>query len=285
MVRMLNSAILVLLYDKEISDSKTLSSLATLESQFKNAKLVIWNNGPKKLKSTDVSIFVNLGYQVQVEQTLHNESLAVIYNSFIKSNQAEKYVLLDDDSQLNSDYINFSELVQKERVAMPIISFNGSVVSPTISKVPVRIDTSIKIDEKVITIGSGLVIGSDVVIELESLFGEVFDERFYFYGVDTSFCFRIFLSGLNKSIEFIPGFAHSLSRLQSEDSAFTNFRCNEHSYSLGMMLKYYYSKPKALLVFMKVFFLTVFNRFLRKRGLYKIRPLVRAIYTGKHYRD
>ena len=102
---MFETAILILLYNKEIKDSSTINSLACTDYHYPNAKLVIWNNGPAPFKSTDCTKLESLGYAVAVKETLNNKSLAVIYNKFLVENAAERYVLLDDDSELNPAYI------------------------------------------------------------------------------------------------------------------------------------------------------------------------------------
>ena len=130
---MFDTAIIVLLYNKEIAQSTTLSSLMLEEAHFKNAKLVIWNNGPKKLESYDVSFIAELGYDITIEETLNNESLAYIYNSFINSHEAEKYIFLDDDSTLNANYIDEASRSNSSVVSMPIITVNGVAKNPKIN--------------------------------------------------------------------------------------------------------------------------------------------------------
>ena len=83
---MFETAILILLYNKEIKASSTINSLVNSEFQYPNAKVVIWNNGPVSLKSHNCTFIKKLGYEVVVEETLDNESLAVIYNKFLAMN-------------------------------------------------------------------------------------------------------------------------------------------------------------------------------------------------------
>ncbi|WP_440054153.1 hypothetical protein ACSLBF_14940 [Pseudoalteromonas sp. T1lg65] len=281
---MFDSAILVLLYNKELMESSTVTSLISSDLQFSNARLVLWNNGPESLGDTDFLVFQQLGYDVQVMETLYNESLAVIYNSFIRNNKAKKYIFLDDDSNLNSEYIKFADISSQNKVAMPIITTSGRVENPKVNSVAYSFGQKIDSNDRVTTIGSGLVVGDGVIISLLKEFGAVFDERFYFYGVDTSFCFRLNLNNLNDAIEFIHGFEHSLSRLKVEDPSFTGFRVLEHSYSLGLMVRYYHSFPKNVLIVVKVFLNAFFQVVFKKKGLYKITPFIKAVIAGKHYR-
>ncbi|WP_283709993.1 hypothetical protein [Pseudoalteromonas prydzensis] len=281
---MFDTAIIVLLYNKEIGESKTLSSLTSSEVQFNDAKLVIWNNGPKKLVDTDVSTFTNLGYEVHIEETLHNESLAVIYNSFINDNQAKKYILLDDDSNLNASYIKAACDSTDSVVSMPIISSGGKVENPKINTVVYNFEQKIKSTDNVMTIGSGLVIGRGIVLELLNRFSTVFDERFYLYGVDTTFCYRLSMTQLIGSVKVIAGFEHSLSRLEVESEQVTKFRQRERSYDFGMTLRYYYSLPRSVYLLARTMIHILKCKILNKKRTFSIRLLLRAYITGKHYK-
>lgn len=282
---MYQTAILVLLYNKKISESKTLSTLAASYYQFSNAKLVIWNNGPKRLKAIDVSIFTDLGYQVQIEETINNESLAIIYNSFIRNNEAEKYIFLDDDSTLNADYIKAASESDSSVISMPIITSGGEVENPTINSISFDFNKKIVSTDTVMTIGSGLVIGRSIVLKLQERFNSVFDERFYFYGVDTTFCHRLKMSKLVENIRIITGFEHSLSRLETESNTMYKFRRKERSYDLGMTLRYYYSIRRSVYILAVVTLHILKCALLKKKSLFSLPLLFRAYVTGKHYKS
>jgi hypothetical protein len=281
---MLESAILVLLYNKEIAESSTISSLIDSNVQYSNARIVIWNNGPEYLKSIDSTCLENLGYDVVIKETLSNESLAVIYNNFISENKADKYILLDDDSILNASYVLASSKSNTTDVGMPIISVAGSVQSPQIDAQPYFPEIVFTSKNKVITIGSGLVIGSDVVEFLNKNYNSVFDERFYLYGVDTTFCLRLFESKLTKIIKIIPGFNHYLSRLEKEDIKKTDFRRLERSYAFGLEQRFYSPLLDAFFTILKVSASTIKKRLFRKPYIVSIFPLLKAFLSGKHYR-
>ncbi|WP_413691540.1 hypothetical protein [Psychromonas sp. KJ10-2] len=89
---MTETAILVLLYNNQPNESKTLNSLLNSIVHYSNAQLVIWNNGPKSFEETKMTPYRNLGYEVFFEETLHNESLAVIYNRFLSCYDAKRYI-------------------------------------------------------------------------------------------------------------------------------------------------------------------------------------------------
>ena len=116
---MFDTAILVLLYNKEIEKSNTINSLVTSNCLFENSKILIWNNGPNSIKEDGVIPLLDLGYEVEIKETLNNESLSVIYNEFIDSIKSDKYIILDDDSALSSDFITAAAKSDVDIVSFP----------------------------------------------------------------------------------------------------------------------------------------------------------------------
>ncbi|WP_111977438.1 hypothetical protein [Algibacillus agarilyticus] len=279
---MFQTAMLVLLYNKEIVDSGTLNSLIKLSKQCPSIKLVIWNNGPKKLANRDCLQFEALGYDVEIKETLHNESLAVIYNRFIAMNQADKYIILDDDSELNDEYLLAVLKCGAAEVAMPKITSAGIVRSPTIDYIPYIEYSTFNSKNLVLGIGSGLVIGEHITNTLKENYSDIFDERFYLYGVDFTFCRRLFDCKLTDKIKVIPGFEHSLSRLAEEDVKITRFRRLERSYDLGLTLRYYFPLPTAVFKLFKVF---IKIYILRRMAKVNFGTVIKAFLTGIHYRN
>lgn len=282
---MFDTAMLVLLYNKEINESCTIDSLVTAKAKHKNSKIIIWNNGPESLRERNTCFLSALGYQVEIRETLNNESLAVIYNSFIDNVKANKYILLDDDSKLNDDYIEASEQCDESDIGMPLISSNGVIEAPFVNYVPYRMSMEIKPTDKIITIGSGLVIGSKIAAQVKAKYGDIFDERFYLYGVDSTFCLRLFALNITEKIKFIDGFNHSLSRLEKEDKSITEFRVKERSYDTGLTLRYYYPLIKAVYSLFRLTIIKIRNTFLNKTSTEKLTYLYKSFLTGKHYRD
>ena len=282
---MFETTILVLLYKKEFNESKTLNSLLNSYVHYKNAKLVIWNNGPNPLKESSIIPFIKLGYQVHLKETLNNESLAVIYNRFLSYYDSKRYIFLDDDSTLTASYITASCKSDTTKISMPIISFQGQVKSPKISNRPYYLGLEITQKSKVIAVGSGLVIGKDVIPFLKKNYLKVFDEKFYLYGVDTTFCLRVFYSKLTNKINIIPGFNHSLSRLEKESNEVKKFRCKERSYERGLIFRYYYSKPKCILILLKDLFFIFVRMLLKQEKTLEAISLCKAFLYGKHYKN
>ncbi|WP_417696199.1 hypothetical protein [Psychromonas sp.] len=282
---MLETAILVLLYNKEIKDSSTLNSLIKSTAQYSNAKIVIWNNGPKKLNSVNSQALIDLGYQTEIVETVTNDSLAVIYNRFIKANQAKKYILLDDDSELSEQFIKASALSKPEHLSLPIITSNGKVQYPKIDRQFYTATTQLRATSSLSTIGSGMVIGKEVIVALNEHYENVFDERFYLYGVDTTFCLRLSRSKLSDRVKVIVGFQHSLSKLESESAKMTRFRRIERSYERGLKLRYYVALPKAIFLLLKTGTSSLKRLCIGKKYQFSFFYVLKAFIFGKHYRD
>jgi len=281
---MFETAILILLYNKEMKDSTTLSSFIQSTVQYSEAKIVIWNNGSKKLNTVNSPELIDLGYQVEVIETITNDSLALIYNRFIRANKAKKYILLDDDSELSEEFISASANSQPEHLSLPIITSNGQVQYPSIDGKRYSSETVIKENRRFTTIGSGLVIGINIVNALNEYYQSVFDERFYLYGVDTIFCLRINESEQVKNVKLIAGFDHSLSKLESEGKAMTRFRRVERSYELGLKLRYYVPLTKALFLLLKTGASVLKRLCVGKRYKVSFLFVVKAFLSGEHYR-
>lgn len=282
---MFDTAILVLLYNKELQESNTLNTLLQADFHYKNCKIVIWNNGPKPLQDKDVSKFFLLGYKVMINETLGNNALSVIYNTFISDNDAKKYIFLDDDSCLNDEYIKASSTVDRKNVAMPIIKSDLGIESPRIDGVPYSFGMDVGLKNKVITIGSGLVVGIDIIYKLQEKYQSVFDECFYLYGVDTTFCLRLFNCKLTPDIQIIEGFSHSLSRLENESNSIKKFRKLERTYDVGLRLRYYYPLLKQVYLLIKYTYIHVLNKLGKKDTSLLYGHFLKAFIVGKHYRN
>ncbi|WP_166378363.1 hypothetical protein [Pseudoalteromonas sp. Z9A4] len=281
---MIDCAFLVLLYGKEIRDSSTVNSLNDLSVHLYDSKVVIWNNGPKSLYGTEL---INLEFQFDFIETINNKSLSEIYNEFISGIDAKKYIILDDDSEISLAYIQRVLALRDNEVGMPIITCNSDVIYPIINGVPVDKKTSklVLSDEYILTIGSGLVVGSKVGEKIKNKFDNIFDENFYFYGVDFTFCYRLNLLKLNSKVKVIAGFNHKLSKLEKESDVKKHFRKLERSYDFGLQLRYYNTKSIALLKLTKFTIRHMSNYLINKKnGLY-LSIIFKAFLTGRHYKN
>lgn len=276
-----NTAILVLLYNKEIVESQTLSCLIKSNVYFKDCALTIWNNGPEKLKLDNVQDLENKGFSVNIIETIDNCSLSKIYNDFIDKNEADSYVILDDDSSLTDEYINDALNNKHNEISIPIISDeNGNVLKPRVNKKIIKSPSEFKSSDKVKSVGSGLVIGINTVKTMKLKFGNVFDERFLFYAVDSTYFTRLKIIDEPIKIKVINGFKHSFSLREKNIS---DFRKKELSSSIGLKLRYYHRYGYVKII-TKILSIPLKMLFTKRLKIYAGEMLI-SYLSGKHYKN
>ncbi|MGL6393675.1 glycosyltransferase family 2 protein [Aeromonas veronii] len=124
-----------------------------------NAKLIIWNNGPSSISLELEYLNENRWGSVELIQTLDNKPLSYIYNQVIELYPAERYVFLDDDSQLTETYL-IAMASSNAGVAVPRILSHGEYRSPTVSG---KFNPGpYQVTDKVIAIGSGIGVRHDI---------------------------------------------------------------------------------------------------------------------------
>lgn len=234
--------VLVVVYNKSLEESVTLSSL--LKSGFSGFHLVVVNNGPHAIP--DKSYLYDNFSSVEYLESLHNKPLSHIYNDFIIDDQSlyDYYFIFDDDTSicegyfgglLLNDYNNYDLLV-------PLI-YDGDVIN--YPKVDGHvIDDSIKELQNIkgfLTIGSGLILTRRLVNRLKKNNIEPFDSRFALYGVDFSF-FKILsrFFGYKLRVSIFGKINHSLS---SNIEGFSSWRHRERLYDVVLMAKFYSKTP------------------------------------------
>lgn len=268
---------LVLIYNKKLEDSCTLKALKALlhdDSQYHSKKIIIWNNGPS-LISIDLDNASNYLQGIELIQTLDNKPLSYIYNQVIDIYPAERYVFLDDDSQLTETYL-MAMASSNAGVAVPAILSHGEYRSPTVSG---KFNPGpYQVTDKVIAIGSGIGVRHDIAQKIKNHYGDVFDSRFALYGVDTTFFLRLHQLGLSDQVEMIDGFEHSLSRLESESQAMSRFRQVERAYDLGLTMRHYTPWKQAIFVIFK----QAVKLTLGKLTWLQFVALCKAFKTGRH---
>lgn len=270
-----NISILIVLYNKTPFESQTFNSILRIMTVKKDVNLTIWNNGPYELSAGDKSKLKMVPLDIILVETLDNMSLSKIYNQFILENPSEVYVFLDDDSSLTDNYI--SHLYTKsDCVKVPIITSNGKIKFPHVDQEIYNSKIKISNKNKIVSITSGLIIGRSAVQLLLEHYDTVFDEKFYFYGVDTSFFHRCFSVG--SKILVIPGFEHCLSIDKIENPSVKKFRRKEYSYAYGLFVRNYPSRPywQHILAFIL--------RNLFKKTKYNSWDVLKAFITNRHYR-
>lgn len=271
-------SILVVLYNIEIDDSITLKRIFSSNSKLNKCRLLIWNNGPNKL-SLERRTILDVGGidEVNIVEDLTNVPLSKIYNFFIDHNESDFYVILDHDSDLSDEYIGYiSGLNEDIFLGMPRIFSNNVPCSPCVNNV--YADRRYYPAEKLTAIGSGLVISKRLVLFLKKAYNKVFDERYALYGVDSSLFYRIRKLHYVDKCMVIPGFSHSLSRLEKESPSVKQFRTYERSIDLGLTLRYY---PNTNTI--KLFLIEMLKTILNKNSL-SIAVAIKSIISGKHPR-
>jgi hypothetical protein len=268
-------SILVVLYNKKPQHSMTLTSL--LKLNVINSELTIWNNGPNKLDfdNIDDDLIKELDQHfdcINILETIDNISLSNIYNQFIKNQFANKYIILDHDSELNSSY--FHDLTNSNNMLLlPKVMSNDSMCSP--SRLP-KNTTTYKAKQHFSAITSGMVVSHELVAKLEARFGDVFDEHYAFYGIDTSFMLRMKKLAICDKITVIKGFSHSLSKNEHESSTVKQFRSRELAISTALTTRHYPSYSSY-----RRFFKSIIKS-LRGKNDYPIKEMLLAFYSGNH---
>ncbi|MFH4676323.1 glycosyltransferase family 2 protein [Vibrio alginolyticus] len=268
---------LVLVYNKKIINSTTLQTLLSSNVNFSSSKLIIWNNGPTSI-SLEIEDTIREAWQsIELIQTLDNKPLSYIYNKVIDTYSADRYVLLDDDSQLTEEYLNAVSNTQAA-IAVPAIYSEGDFRSPTVRGVfnPGPYSNT----DTVIAIGSGISVSQDIVQKIKSHYGDVFDSRFALYGVDTTFFLRLYHQGLSNRVQSIDGFEHSLSRLEIESKPMSHFRQVERAYDFGLVMRHY--MPRSLAMF--ILFKKVIKFLIGRLSWVQIKIIFKAYMSGCHPR-
>ncbi len=278
--------ILVLLYNKEITDSQTIKSLIFNKDRLGGCCLTIWNNGPNKLKDLSLSDMIIDKCEIKIVETIENLSLSQIYNTFIQDNNAEKYIVLDDDSSITREYLDDALKCNDVELAVPLIKYKNKNVGPFIDGTVASYQMLCSEDSTVIAIGSGMVITKNAAMIVKSAYGDIFDENFRFYGVDVTFCYRVNSLKNKINVKVISGFEHSLSKMQNESKQMKEFRKKERSYDLGLRLRYYYPIEKSLMIIFKTITLTFLKKcLLIENTKYNNIHLIHAFITGNHYKS
>jgi len=271
----MKTVILILLYNKSISESETLLKLYKSSVDTSSVSLIVWNNGPSSISLELEYINKDRWGSVELIQTLDNKPLSYIYNQVIELYPAERYVFLDDDSQLTETYL-MAMASSNAGVAVPAILSHGEYRSPTVSG---KFNPGpYQVTDKVIAIGSGIGMRQDIAQKIKNHYGDVFDSRFALYGVDTTFFLRLHQLGLSDQVEMIDGFEHSLSRLESESQVMSRFRQVERAYDLGLTMRHYTPWKQAIFVIFK----QAVKLTLGKLTWLQFVALCKAFKTGRH---
>jgi GT2 family glycosyltransferase len=269
--------ILVVLYNKTPAESSTLGSLEkalhSLNTSYEEVQICFWNNGPEKINS--IASINSPNYSATLVETINNESLSSIYNRFLEMYHSDKYLILDHDSRVSEGYLKEC-LIDQSDFSIPTIVTSHGIQSPKIYNLKAYEGTS-----TLLAIGSGICLTRKACNIVKSHFSKVFDERFYLYGVDSTFFLRLNKIGYGNKIQVSSNtIVHSLSKFEKEDSAIKRFREKERSYDQALTLRYYFSLFTAVTIFKKI----IGCVFLNKSDI-NLFIFFSALISGKHYKS
>lgn len=275
-------SILIVLYNKQISDSLTINSLLQISDSLK-PNLLIVNNGPESLTTFDVfkKINANLFSSVCLSEHLENRSLSRIYNDFINwYNESDYFVFFDDDSSFDPSVIN-NIFKSDAAVILPLIqSQSDAAFYYPIVNGKVLANECVVEQSNVISISSGLALNRNMVGIMSSRFGAVFDEHFALYGVDTSFYARLhdcYLNDIKPKIVCQGMILHSLSR--SEKKPLSAFRVKERLYDSALIARHYPNRERNVYLLKKII------QNLYRCNFSNLSLLIKCYISGKHPRS
>jgi hypothetical protein len=128
-------------------------------------------------------------------------------------------------------------------------------------------------------IGSGITLTQGALDLISKRYNTPFDENFVFYGVDSTFFFRLKKLALTSIVKPLGPLEHSLSIFENESPKTWSFRKLERSYDLGLSLRYY-PTSKLLTYILKVILRAPFTV-----SLIDPATVIKAFLLGKHYRS
>ena len=232
--------ILIVIYNKEVRDSSTFRTL--ILNGVHDLHIVIHNNGPEiiYLPPEIVSELELLNVTITLNNCIQNMPLACLYNEFIDFYaDYDKFVLLDDDSTLTTSYMN-SLYNNDYDIELPkIVSVVDGKTYYPISRDLVCINDDYLDPSTTISIGSGIIITRSFLEKFSKKGLKIFDEKYAFYGVDSSLFRRMWKlkrEGQDFRIKSSSTIIHSLSRTEGPESI---FRKNERLMDFAITMRHY----------------------------------------------
>ncbi|EHD22411.1 MULTISPECIES: glycosyltransferase family 2 protein [Brenneria] len=272
--------ILVIMYNKDLQESTTLDTISNYS--FNNTKLVIHNNGPREI-NYEGEFLAKLEHcfdnQVELINCLDNLPLSIIYNEiFSKYNNAEKFIILDDDTEISESFIDAIKISCVDLELPKIISTGDKKIYYPVCKSGI-ITTDTDLDpESALSIGSGLIINRTLVEKFKKHNLKPFDENYALYGVDFSLFRRIYKivsKGENVKVRSSSFLMHSLSRLEQSENK-NDFRTRERALDIAISARRY----PTLHLYYK-FFSGVFSEFI-KMNWGNMFSMLKAYFLGVH---
>ncbi len=282
MFTIMNIAMVVIIYNKSLEASTTLQSLLKFNHAIHD--LVIVNNGPNEIKPD--AFFANLELKhthVFLENHLENKPLSWIYNDLIERFDADYFVLFDDDTILNPQYEMhlFTSLNQTD-IEFPKIYARVENVQhfPMVNNTLLIESGELQNIKTIFSVGSGLILSRRLKHIFIKRFEHVFDQRFAFYGVDSTFFIRLNLL-LRENISFkITSCSYLNHGLSLTEEALTPWRKREFIYENTLKVKYYSgNRFMARLKFVRLMY-----RKLSHFEFSDLKLVIKTFLSGKHPR-
>lgn len=287
--------VLILMYGKNIEYCDTFINIIKLYENIKDVqlKIVLWNNGPNKLEDPRDSISMmigEVGLDVDYVETIDNMPISAVYNNFIENYHCKWYVIFDDDSNPGASYFNFFKegSIEFFDIMTPIIRANSVFLGPSCDKkiISESRDVVIKKNTRFMFIGSGLALNRRIIDRVKKKYGDVFDERYALYGVDTTFCLRLKFLSEDAAVRWriSSEMTHSLSRLTKVNRASAAMRRKERGIDFGVTIRCYPSLDWVV-VLGKVVFNRTFRRDALDSGVPSVFWTLMGIFFGRHPRS
>lgn len=283
----MKTVIAVILYNKQIDDSETLNQLNIIKCD--DCSLIIFNNGPEKIKKESI-LYRDLegAYSnVEIKEYIQNKPLSHIYNEVLKFWEGDRFIFFDDDSHLDELFFKKIDAFYSKEIdlQLPLIYeiTNKQLYYPIVDDVAYKVnqntDGTIISSNNILSIGSGLVIYKCLINKFAELNLDLFDERFALYGVDFSFFrrIRIVRNKTDVNIQVVSFIEHSLSRTNTTYNA-TRYR--ERLYDNSLTIRHY-SRNKLISILKLIRLIVSELSHCRFMNVYLI---VISYLTGKHPR-
>lgn len=284
----MHTLITIIIYGKRPIESLTLNKL--LELKYDNYQLLLVNNGPELIEPNDsfLESFSIKKNKVLIINYTDNKALSFIYNMVL--NDYEKYdrfVFFDDDSDIDDGFFESINATYNNKVdlQLPLIFDNDNAYYPIIDGVIYSDEKSA--NEKIgkyndlFSIGSGLIIYSNLVKKFQQRNMKLFDDNFALYGVDYSFFRRIAI--LKKkhqedvNVVISSKINHSLSRTSNE---YSSWRHKERLLDIVLTQRYY---SKGISISTLILFKLILKEALKLR-LKNIYLIISTFIIGCHPR-
>lgn len=265
----MNITAIIILYNSNIENSKTIQSLLSTNIKDINLKIIIWNNGPNFLTEQECQKFSNIfslkKIKLSIYEDINNVALSKIYNLFLNKENYDFFSVLDQDSQLNEDFFKNIEKNSNYDVIIPSIYSHGwrreenSLCFPVYHKNHEIFDKKTFQMGEIESISSGLTLSHRLITSITNIKKEIFNEKYALYAIDTDFFIN--LKTLDNTVYkgvCVGKINHSLDFNLQDRKKISPSRKLEMEYS-KVLNKLFHDKKNTLNVF---FYL--FRKFLRR---------------------